>query len=434
MRLRAMIDAPAARIRLILAVALLGMGASPTIAGAESSQVSVGPIQTLAHVPYPGNPGAATIDGNTMWVDSSGVYDRAFDGYSAVFAYDLNTGQLQSRRPNPITVSKPPVAAMGLAGIALDAAGRLYIADMNGQGVLRLDPRTNAISLYGSVPTSTSTSLTAMPTFEVFGPDGSLYVSDASAPVIWRVPPGGGRAQPWFADPRLAGYTTTAVDGIAIDPSGRELYLATGAPADIRIYRLPLAHPDAAHLQLFHTYHLSPVLCTDNAAHVTGPNGPAALLGCLGLNIAGAGGIVFGKSGRLYVSLLPVAQLSILSPGGHELLRFPDPQQNMQLDNPVNAPFNLSLDGSGRLLIADNGDPSNGYGPGQTPLPGGVDDSKSWAILAVQVHDTPGRLFRPALPSGHGNPRPLKRPPSKNGNHLPKKKKHKKHHKTKHHH
>jgi len=131
MRLRAMIDAPAARIRLILAVALLGMGACPTIAGAESSQVSVGPIQTLAHVPYPGNPGAATIDGNTMWVDSSGVYDRAFDGYSAVFAYDLNTGQLQSRRPNPITVSKPPVAAMGLAGIALDAAGRLYIADMN---------------------------------------------------------------------------------------------------------------------------------------------------------------------------------------------------------------------------------------------------------------------------------------------------------------
>ena len=104
------------------------------------------------------------------------------------------------------------------------------------------------------------------------------------------------------------------------------------------------------------------------------------------------------------------------------------------LDNPVNAPFNLSLDRFGRLLIANNGDPSNAYGPGRTPLPGELYDSKSWAILAVQVHDTPGRLFRPALPSGHGNPRPLKRPPSKNGNHLSKKKKHKKHHKTKHHH
>ena len=137
MRLRAMVDLAAARIGLILAVALLGMGASPATASAQSSQVSVGPIQTLAHVPYPGNPGAATLDGNTMWVDSSAaVYDRPFDGYSAVFAYDLNTGQLQSRRPNPIIVPKPPVAAMGLAGIALDSAGRLYIADMNGQGVL----------------------------------------------------------------------------------------------------------------------------------------------------------------------------------------------------------------------------------------------------------------------------------------------------------
>ena len=64
----------------------------------------------------------------------------------------------------------------------------------------------------------------------------------------------------------------------------------------------------------------------------------------------------------------------------------------MQLDNPVNAPFNLSLDGSGRLLIVDNGDPSNST-PGAPSY-----DSKSWAILAVQVHDTPGRLFRPKLP------------------------------------
>jgi hypothetical protein len=393
MRLRALIDASAARIRLILAIALLGTGASPAIASAKPSQVSVGPIETLAHVPYPGNPGAATLDGNTMWVDSSGVYDRATDGYSAVFAYDLDTGQLQSRRPNPVIVPKLPVAAMGLAGIALDAAGRLYIADMNGQGVLRLDPRTNAISLYGSVPTSTSTSVSAMPTFEAFGPDGSLYVGDASAPVIWRVPPGGGDAKAWFVDPRLSGYNTVAVDGIAIDPSGREMYIASGPPASIRIYRLPLAHPDAAHLQLFHTYDpFPPMPCTDKAAAVTGPNGPAALLGCLGFNIAGAGGIVLGKSGRLYVSLIAGNQLSILGPRGDELLRFPDAQQNMQLDNPVNAPFNLSLDGSGRLLIANNGDPSN-------DPPGGPHyDSKSWAILAAQVHDAPGRLFRPSLP------------------------------------
>jgi len=383
------------KVCLILAAALLGTGASPAIASTESG-VSVGSIQTLAHVPYPGNPGAVTIDGNTMWVDSSSAnFDRPFDGYSAVFAYDLRTGQLLSRSPNPIIVPKPPVAIMGLAGTALDSQGRMYIADMNGQ-VLRVDPNTNAITTYATVPTSTSTSLTAMPTFDVFGPDGSLYVGDASAPVIWRVPPGGGQAQPWFVDPRLSGDYGAAVDGLAIDPSGRELYLASGPEAHISIYHLPLSNPDASQLQLFHTYTLSPELCTADAVNVTDPNGPLALLGCAGTNSAGAGGIVFGKSGRLYVSLLSVSQLSILGPSGDELLRFPDPQQNMQLDNPVNGPFNLALDGFGRLLVADLGDPTPAADetPPESPLP----DSKSWAILAVQVHDTPARLFRPNLP------------------------------------
>lgn len=387
------------RLCLILAATFLGTGASPAIASGKSSQVSVGPIQTLAHVPYPGNPGAVAIDGNTMWVDNSSAnFDRPFDGFSAVFAYDLQTGQLLPRSPNPIIVPKPPVAVMGLAGIALDSAGRMYIADMNGQ-MVRVDPTTNASTTYATVPTSTSTSLTAMPTFDVFGPDGSLYVGDASAPVIWRVPAGGGQAQPWFVDPRLSGLYGygASVDGLAIDRSGRELYFATGPEAHISIYRLPLAHPDASHLQLFHTYNLSPELCTANAAHITDPNGPVALLGCVGANNAGAGGIVFGKSGRLYVSLLSVSQLSIVDPSGDELLRFPDPQQNMQLENPVNGPFNLALDNFGRLLIADLGDPTLGALPGGTPLPG-PHDSKSWAILAVQVHDKPGRLFRPNLP------------------------------------
>jgi len=398
MRLRAALGSVARRrhIRLVLAAALVGLGVCPGISGAESRRISVGPIQTLAHVPYPGNPGAVAIDGNTMWVDTSSAnFDRPFDGFSAVFAYDLRTGQLLSRSPNPIIVPKPPVAIMGLAGTALDFEGRMYVADMNGQ-VLRVDPRTNAITTYATVPTSTSTSLTAMPTFDVFGPDGSLYVGDASAPVIWRVPPGGGQAQPWFVDPRLSGDYGAAVDGLAIDPSGRELYFATGPEANIRIYHLPLADPDASQLRLVHTYNLSPELCTADAVQVTDPNGPLALLGCAGTNSAGAGGIVFGKSGRLYVSLLSVSQLSILGPSGDELLRFPDTQQNMQLDNPVNGPFNLALDGLGRLLIADLGDPTPAAD--QTLPPEPLPDSKSWAILAVQVHDTPARLFRPNLP------------------------------------
>ena len=376
--------------------ALLSLAAAPPISTA--AQASFGPIRTLAHVPYPGNPGAVAIDGDTMWVDTSSAnFDRPFDGYSAVFAYDLRTGRLLDRHPNPIVVPKLPVAIMGLAGIALDSEGRMYVADMNGQ-VLRIDPRTNAVTTYATIPTSTSTSVTSMPTFAVFGPDGSLYVGDASAPAIWRVPAGGGQAIPWLVDPRLAGDYGAAVDGLAIDPSGHSLYFATGQEAHVRIYHLPLANPDPSHMRPFHTYTLAPALCTDNAGRVTDPNGPLALAGCLGGPIGGAGGIVFGKSGRLYVSLLAASQLSVLSPNGHELVRFPEPGQNMQSANPVNAPFNLALDDSGRLLIADLGDPTFGSGPGGTPPPGGRSDSESWAILATQVHDTPAELFRPRLP------------------------------------
>ena len=43
------------------------------------------------------------------------------------------------------------------------------------------------------------------------------------------------------------------VAGLTLDPSGEDLYIAAGTQeGQIAIYRLPLAHPDAAHLQEFH--------------------------------------------------------------------------------------------------------------------------------------------------------------------------------------
>src|SRR3954469_3838980 len=174
-------------VRAALVLAALGLLASPASAARR--------ITVFAHVPYPGNPGGLAVDGQTLWVTTSAAnFDRPFDGSSSVFAYSLASGRLLPRKPNPIVVPKQPVAAMGLAGIALDAAGRQYIADMNGQ-VLRVDPRTAKSQVYATVPTSTSTSFTDMPTFDAFGPDGSLYVGDAGGePVIWRVRRGGSGA------------------------------------------------------------------------------------------------------------------------------------------------------------------------------------------------------------------------------------------------
>src|SRR5205814_889081 len=88
------------------------------------------------------------------------------------------------------------------------------------------------------------TSAADMPTFVVFDRDGNLYVGDAGGePIIWRVPPGGGPAQPWFVDPRLSGTWAGTVLGMTIDPTGHYLYFATGNhQPGIVIYRLPLDH------------------------------------------------------------------------------------------------------------------------------------------------------------------------------------------------
>src|SRR6058998_3382419 len=236
-----------------IAVAVL-VTAAPSMA--QTPQRPIGDIQVFATLPYPGHPGGLAVTGRTVYVDTSNAdFSRPFDASDEIWAFNLDSGQPAGLRPNPIEVARAAsVQTMGLLGMALDSQGRIYAADMNGR-IVRVDPRTGAQDVYATIPTSTDTSFTDMPGFPVFGRDGSLYVGDASAPVIWRVRPGGGQAEPWFVDPRLAGtYYGSNVDGLAVDPSGHNLYFAAGGQPHIVVYRLPLAHPDASHLSTFHTY------------------------------------------------------------------------------------------------------------------------------------------------------------------------------------
>jgi len=372
-----------------IAIAVL-VTAAPSMA--QTPERRIGDIEVFATLPYPGHPGGLAVAGRTVYVDTSNAdFDRPFDASDEIWAYNLDTGEPARLRSNPIEVARAAsVQPMGLLGMALDAQGRLYAADMNGR-VVRVDPRTGAQEVYATIPTSTDTSLTDMPGFVAFGGDGNLYVGDWAAPVVWRVPPGGGQAQPWFGDPRLAGTWGANVAGLTVDPSGEDLYIAAGTQeGQIVIYRLPLAHPDAAHLQEFHRY-------TDFVVTPCPADPDLALIACAITPAFGAGGITFGASGMLYVSLFAKNQLSILDSDGTEALRFPSPEQNAEREIPISNAFGLAFDGRGSLLVANTGDPTFGKGPGGTDPPGGLSTSNTWVVFDVFVNDTAAPLVRPVI-------------------------------------
>ena len=180
---------------------------------------------------------------------------------------------------------------------------------------------------------------------------------------------------------------------MTIDPSGENLYLAAGTQeGQIAIYRLPLAHPDAAHLEEFHRY-------TDFVMSPCSADPDLELIACATMPAFGGGGIAFGASGMLYVALFAKQQLSILDSDGSEALRFPSPEENAARDIPVNGPFGLAFDGRGSLLVANTGDPTFSKGPGGTDPPGGLSTSSdTWVVFDVFVNDTAGPLIRPLIP------------------------------------
>ncbi len=107
----------------------------------------------------------------------------------------------------------------GVQVAANDSRGRLLLLDKTSGRIIRLDPGTGRQTLYSRVPnlptctqaprgkpcSPATQNLAPMPDYAAWGPDGSLYVTDYQQAVIWRIPPGGGRARIWLASPKLDG-------------------------------------------------------------------------------------------------------------------------------------------------------------------------------------------------------------------------------------
>jgi hypothetical protein len=175
-----------------------------------------GNVRVLARIPSPGFPALPHVMGQRIF---EGTYDNpAGDSIpSRVFEYTPAGKLVRSWKVRGQDLSQPH----GVQVAANDSRGRLLLLDKSSGRIIRLNPRNGRQTLYSRVrdlpicppaaakqPCSPETQdLAPMPDYAAWGPDRGLYVTDYQQAVIWRIPPGGGRARIWLVSPKLDGGT-----------------------------------------------------------------------------------------------------------------------------------------------------------------------------------------------------------------------------------
>jgi sugar lactone lactonase YvrE len=368
---------PIKTLRLLLALGMLMLVSvlfiNPAGTLADNSDRPFEDVQILATVPFPpGFPEGIAVRGNKVYVAGPASFDTAGTPPSKVFAYDINTGELERTYTIEGEQTQFPHAN---SCIAFDGQGRLYVVNLQ-LGIVRIDLGSGEQEIYASpvpdlAPCSQTQSSPCSPTVLnspplpndiAFDEAGNLYLTDSFQATIWRIAPGGGQPQIWFQDSRLD--TPFGPNGLRLSPDRTKVYFAVtaegigqfGAFLGGKIYTLPLVNsPVAADLQVFHQY-----------------NGEAP------------DGIAFGKSGKLYVvEAAPFnSGISILLPDGTEQTRLTNPPGSpiFPYDSPANAAFGKQ----GSLLLTNHAF--------ATMLP------SNFTVLDVFVDDKESPLVKPNIP------------------------------------
>jgi sugar lactone lactonase YvrE len=349
-------------------------------------------VKVLARVPDPGYPALSLVAPNrTIYVGTFTNAQGNDTGPSKVFAFAPD-GQLQ--REYTIEGQETGVSN-GVQVAAIDAKGRLYLLDQHPSRVLILDPATGKQTTYATfkdVPpclpgaatgdcSATTTDNEPEPDYGAWGTDGSLYVTDYTQGLIWRVPPGGGEAVIWLTDPYLDGAEFGPA-GIVLMPDHKTLMVSTSAggiatggdPTTGKLYTVPIGG-DGKPGALKQIYESGPREAPD--------------------------GFALAASGNIYLSLVgPGAnQLVQIAPDGKELARVPgSAAANAQMEVPFDSPSSVQIDGE-RLIVTNDsffsGDKSHMvlfdvfaaepgepvYVPGVTqPSPGVVKSKKRYSL------------------------------------------------------
>ena len=282
--------------RLALVAFAVLMLAAPASASARARWDT----QVLALVPRPGFPALSYVHPNGH------IYEGTYDNPSGdtvpsrVFDYTADGTLVRSFVVAGQTLSQ----AHGVQVATSDPQGRLVLLDKAPARALLLDTRTGQQTTYATFADLPSGG-TPMPDYAAWGPDGSLYVTDYQQPVLWRVPPGGGAAQPWLVDQRLDG-NMFGTAGIELMADRRTLMLSQASSAGLgelnpttgKLYKVAIG-ADGKPGTLTKVWESGPAEAPD--------------------------GFAIAKSGRVYLALVsPDAnQLVVVAPDGKEVERFP---------------------------------------------------------------------------------------------------------------
>lgn len=285
--------------RRVAIIAVL-VAASAVLAGAVASAADPDErprwdTRLIARVSSPGFPAHAYVHPNGRIYAGTYVNPSGDAQASRVFEYTARGTLLRSWTIGGQALDEPH----GIQVATSDARGRLVILDRSPARALLLNRANGALRPYATFADLEGVG-PPTPNFAAWGRDGSLYVTDYLQGVIWRVPRGGGEAELWLDDPRLAGgeFGTT---GIELTADRRTLLISqqtVGGELIIGgLFRLPINRDGSP-----------------GALQRIWTSGPMDL----------ADGVAIARSGRIYVALVGPNQVVALDADGTELERFPE--------------------------------------------------------------------------------------------------------------